>query len=131
MPELADDEAAFGVDCVCDAFPACELAFGENSWDTWVTRALQMVSEILRKLGGNETYKPADVGSFCYLETTFVCSLGVVFHSNITMCPHSIRLFDSSHTSAWRLNDSMIKFERTNLEGSEENGVSQRPEAFV
>ena len=76
-------------------------------------------------------YKSADVGSFCDLETAFVCSLRVVFHSNVTVCPYSFRFFDSSHTSAWCLNDSVVKFERTDLERSEEDSVFQRFEALV
>jgi hypothetical protein len=40
VPELAEYVAAFGVDGVCDFFPASELRGGEDAWDPGVAAGL-------------------------------------------------------------------------------------------
>lgn len=46
MPELAVDEAAFGVHGICDSLPAGDLRRGEYAWDTRVASSLFVCSRV-------------------------------------------------------------------------------------
>lgn len=37
VPDLAVDETAFGVNCICDSLPSCTLSWCEDSWNAWVS----------------------------------------------------------------------------------------------
>lgn len=47
VPQLTVDEAAFGVHGVGDAFPAGDLAGGEDAWAAWVTAAVGMGNQLV------------------------------------------------------------------------------------